>query len=58
MSNKFKKNLNKVYTFQFKKSFGPLPRGQIRYHKKNFLYYFDCSKKEFKNKKILLIAKS
>jgi hypothetical protein len=53
MNYNFKKNLNKVYTFQFKNSFRPLPLGQIRYHKKNFLYYFNCSLKEFKKKKIL-----
>jgi 2-polyprenyl-3-methyl-5-hydroxy-6-metoxy-1,4-benzoquinol methylase len=47
------KNLNTVYSYQFRNIVKKIPLGQINYHKKNFQYYLNLKIKNFRNKKIL-----
>jgi 2-polyprenyl-3-methyl-5-hydroxy-6-metoxy-1,4-benzoquinol methylase len=53
MESDYYKNLDKVYSWQFRNSIKKLPLGQINFHKKNFLRYFDEDINSFKKLQIL-----
>ena len=53
MKSNYYNYLDKVYSWQFRNSVKKLPLGQINYHKKNYLRYFDENNKNFKRLKIL-----
>lgn len=53
MKNYYYTYLDNVYSWQFKNSVKKLPLGQINYHKKNFLKYFDENIEDFKRLNIL-----
>ena len=41
------KDLNTVYSYQFRNIVKKIPLGQINYHKKNFQYYLNLKIKKF-----------
>ena len=53
MKSNYYNYLDKVYSWQFRNSVKKLPLGQINYHKKNFLKYFNENYKSLKKLKIL-----
>ncbi len=48
----YSKGLYEVYSLQFSNSVKKIPKGQIKFHKKNFIRYFKIKEKNFKNKSV------